>query len=706
MPEIAPDQEWWTASEIAEARLPDLPLTKRHVNRLVAQSGWQGDPKLARRRKGRGGGWEYHWSLMPQRARAALLAAAVSVEAESGVMDREEAWAQYEGLKAPAKARAASRLAAIQAVEALVDSGLTKDLAVQDIAQQQGVSPRTIWNWFEAVDAVREDDRLAYLAPRNGSGRAASRAVPVDPDFAALIRADYLRPAGPALAAVHRRQARVARKEGIPVAPYHTVRRWVARTISPPTMVLARKGVDALKRMYPPQVRDKSSMHAMEAVNGDFHRFDVFVKWPGEDKPVRPQMVAFQDIYSGRIVSWRVDRSANSHAVQLCIGDMIEDWGIPEHVLLDNGREFAAKLITGGSKTRFRFKIKEDDVPGLLTSLGCEIHWATPYAGQSKPIERAFRDLCEDVAKDPRFEGAYTGNGIDAQPENYGSRAIPLEDFLQVLAEGIEDHNTRSGRRSEVAYGRSFAEVFDESYANAPIKKATAAQRRLWLMGAEGLNVDKLTGVIRLHKNDYFADFLHGYRGQKVVARFDGADLWSGIHIYTLQDEYLGHAECQVKAGFFDLDEARAHSRARGEWIKSERAALKALKTLDAAELGRKLDAAAPPPETPASVEAKVVRMAIPAARQQVQAAPRSAEQMSEQAEVIADISARREARAASPETAREIYIRAREIEQRIEAGEDVTRDQCRWLAGYQRTPEYETWAEMVREFGEGSLAK
>jgi transposase InsO family protein len=183
-----------------------------------------------------------------------------------------------------------------------------------------------------------------------------------------------------------------------------------------------RKGPEALRRMYPAQTRDKSAMRAMEAVNADFHKIDVFVAWPSRPgeaaQIVRPQIIAFQDIYSGRILSWRVDVSANSTAVLLAAGDMIETWGIPEHVILDNGREFAAKCVTGGAATRFRFKVREDDIPGLFTSLGCTVHWTTPYSGQSKPIERAFRDFAQTIARDPRFEGAYTGNAPEAKPEN------------------------------------------------------------------------------------------------------------------------------------------------------------------------------------------------------------------------------------------------------------------------------------------------
>jgi len=43
---------------------------------------------------------------------------------------------------------------------------------------------------------------------------------------------------------------------------------------------------------------------------------------------------------------------------------------------------------------------------GLFTSLGCQIHFATPYHGQAKPIERAFRDMAKSIELDPRFAGA------------------------------------------------------------------------------------------------------------------------------------------------------------------------------------------------------------------------------------------------------------------------------------------------------------
>jgi putative transposase len=449
----------------------------------------------------------------------------------------------------------------------------------------------------------------------------------------------------------------------------------------------------------------------LEAVNADFHKFDVFVRWPapkGEAATIiRPQMVAFQDIFSGRILAWRLDVTPNSTAVMLCAGDMIETWGIPAHVLLDNGREFAAKAITGGASTRYRFKVKEDDIPGLFTGLGCTIHWATPYSGQSKPIERAFRDMCSSIAKDPRFAGAYTGNRPDAKPENYGSKAIDLETFLGVLGEGIEEHNTRQGRRSEVAWGRSFAEVFDESYAVAPIRKATEAQRRLWLLGAENIRADRHTGAVWFQGNEFWADWMHQVAGQRVVIRFDPAAFWDGIHVYSADGAYLGHAPVRQKVGFFDADEARVHSRARNDWLRAERARLDALHRYTAVQIGEVLDDITPVERV--KPESKVVKPVFgrpDAARPDAgrfaslpKAEVVAQDVVAAQAAIVVDLAARQ--LPPSEETARDRFKRALEIERSLEGDREVTRDQERWLSRYQTTPEYRAERIMYDDFPE-----
>ncbi len=698
---LTPSQLWWTAEEIAAASLPDMPTTKRGVNAVADRLDWRGNAEMARRREGKGGGWEYSWRLFPSRAQRKLLSAVAPVVAKP-VIDRDEAWAWYEGLPQEVKDKAMGRLAILQQVEALEPiTGMGRHNAICAVARTAKVGSRTIWDWFALIEGVAVHDRLPHLAPRHRAVLPKGRTKECSPEFIVALRGDYLRLGEPPFADAYRRAVRIAVKRGWSYLPERTMRRWMDRDVSRPTQILLRQGIDAVKRLYPVQVRDKTAMVPLECVNGDFHKWDVFVRWPGIKDPIRPQMCAFQDVYSGRILAWRVDVTPNSTAVLLCAGDMIETWGIPDHVLLDNGREFAAKAVTGGASTRFRFKVREDDIPGLFTGLGCQIHWATPYSGQSKPIERAFRDMCHSIAQDPRFEGAYTGNSVDAKPENYGNRAIPLEDFLRIVGEGIEEHNTRQGRRSEVAWMRSFAEVFDEAYATAPIKKATPAQRRLWLLAAESVRADKKTGAVWLEDNEFFDDWMHQIAGQKVIVRVDPAAFWDGAHIYTAENAYLGFAPIRQKGQFFNAEEARAHSRARNDWLKAEKARAAALERLTAAELGTLLDDSAP--TEPAAPDTKVVKAVFGkgAKRPPVVHAQDAAEVAATQAVIVADLAARRTAAIAAEETARDRFKRALELERAMAAGTGVTREQERWLSIYQTSSEYRAERKLFEACGD-----
>jgi len=609
------DGLWWTAAEIAQARLPQTPDSLRGVRALADREGWavQGSEKARLRRGARGGAWEYHRDLLPPRARTAILAA-LAPQADAPAGDRIAAWALWDAAPQTRRDRAMARVKAVADSDALKATGMALSDAVAAAAGLAGAAPGSLWRWRAMVKDARRDDWPAVLLPRHGrapdAGAASARRAGVaEADWEYFV-SDYLRPERPALAACFRRAARIAAAEGRALPCERSLRRRLAREVPRALQVMAREGGDAVKRLYPAQERDKRALHALEAVNADGHKFDVFVRWR-DGHVSRPVMVALHDIHSGMFLSWRLHRGESRIGVLLALGDMVEDWGIPDHVLFDNGRAFAAKDITGGVPNRYRFKVRADDPLGVLPILGCTVHWATPYAGQSKPIERAFRDLCEDISRGPRCAGAYTGNRPDAKPENHGARAIAIDDFEQIVADGIAEHNARAGRRSAVAGGRSFLEVFSESYAAAPIRRATEAQRRLWLLGVEGLRADRASGEISFQGNRYWSAQANAWAGQKVQARFDPEDLHSGLHVYAADGRYLGHAPCIEKAGFFDADAAVSHARARQQHLRSIREGVAALKTMTAIELGQRQEALARDATPPRAPERRVVRAAF-----------------------------------------------------------------------------------------------
>lgn len=702
---MQPCQEWWTAAEIAGAGLADMPDSRQGVDAHAKRLDWRAHPQLSRRRSGRGGGWEYHWKLFPSRAQRDLLkrsAPSAQVRASS---DGDDVWAWFDGLPDSVKDKAKKRLRILQEVEALAPA-MTKFVAVADASRRHHVSERTLWNWFEMVSGVEPADWLAHLAPRHRAQAPKRERASCSAEFLDWLKADFLRLGGASFSSCYDRVLGVCESRGLATLTLRTARRWMDENVPHVTQVFARKGLSGLQKCFPPQIRDRSTLTALEGVNADCHKIDVFVDWPGIEKPVRPQIVGFQDLYSNKILAWRVDLDPNKVAVMSAFGELIETWGIPKHCLFDNGHEFANKWLTGGVPTRFRFKVRDQDPLGVLPMLGIKVHWATPAHGQAKPIERGFRDFADRIALDPRFAGAYVGNRPDAKPEDYGSRAIPRDEFLRVLDEGIQAHNARQGRLTDTAKGRSFDDTFAESYARTRIKKATAEQSRLWLMGQEVRKLQQNHGGLQLFKNSYWADWMNEHAGEQIVARFDPENLHSGVHIYRLDGEYLGQADCREKVGFFDLVGARLHAKAQRQRRKAEKQLLDAMRPISVQDFAAVMDETVRP-EAPL-VEAKIVDLEAARIRQPIFTREMPVPVTNPEAEkkhesFVVDFKRAEEAKADTrpAETDADRFRRALDIEARAQDGKPVGAAEAEWLGRYQQTPEYTRQRMFMEDFSQ-----
>lgn len=583
-------KEWFTAAELEQLKLPGLPTTKRKINERAAAERWalrtsERGP-LARPRQARGGGTEYHVDVLPAATRAAIAAKGVVVAARVSaepISHAQQLWRVFEAGSDTVKAEACRRLGVVQLVDAFEAAGLTRSAAVAGAAAQEKVGSSTLWGWLELVAGVAVGDRLPHLAPRRQGGGAEAA---IDPGAWQFLLSDYLRPEQPTWSSCYWRMVNgFALPRGLDVPHERTLRRKLEREVDGRLVIARREGAEALRRTLPAQERSVRDIHAMEALNIDGHKFDVFVRWP-DGRVGRPLMVALQDLHSRKIVAHRIDQSENALVTRLVFGDAFRDWGIPRAVVLDNGRAFASKTITGGAKSRFRFKIRDEEPTGVLTALGIAIHWATPYRGQSKPIERAFRDMCDAIAKHPALAGAYTGNKPDAKPENYGAHAVPIEQFRRVVAAGLAAHNAKPGRRTEVCQGvKSFDQAFAESYASAAVGRATAEQLRLALLTAEERPCDRSTGVITLEGNRYWCEALSAHCGTKLTVRFDPDDLHSEVHAYDRQGRFIATVPVIAAVGFFDKGAAgrkRAAEKALRVAVKEQ---VRAAELLDAAAL-------------------------------------------------------------------------------------------------------------------------
>lgn len=611
---------WMTATEIAEAGLPGLPREKRKVNELIARDRWAlrvgpDNTPLHRKRAGRGGGYEWHSALFPERARLELVkrgVIAAPVETTSRIVAMPAArsssdhaaaqWAAYDRLPQPAKDEAAHRLAVLAAVEAAQAAGATKTRAIQMAGADHGVSAATINNWFALVAGIFRSDRLAFLAPdRRGGGAKAE----IDADAWQRYVSDYLSPSKPTHAACYWRTERWAKDVGIAIPHAKTFQRRFEKEVPPEVVLARREGMERVVQMLPAQERSVSHLHALHSVNIDGHKFDVRVLWP-DGSIERPMLVGIQDIYSRKMLAWRIDKSENAAVTRLVYADLFRRWGIPKRAYLDNSRTFASLWMTNGAKTRFRFKTREDLPEGLLVAMGIEVTFVTPYHGQAKPIERFWRDCAEYIARHPACDGAYVGPHTQAKPFNYGERAIPLAEFAALVDQEIAALNAKMGRRTELGNGGSFDQAFERSVAaGAPIGRATPEQLRMALLTSDTVMADRKSGAVTFLGNRYWAEGMGAHAGQRLVLRFDPDDLHSQVYAYDLKGQFIAELPVWEAVGFDNLDAAKATAALRARHRKAVRAAVEAENLLTADELARSMPAASPQPDTH---EPRVVR--------------------------------------------------------------------------------------------------
>lgn len=610
------DWQWLKAAQVAA----ELGISPQRVNQVIVERGWRaperrhsaGNPGGIWRPAAKGPGYEYHYSILDPVARTRwerrhkpkAEAPAATRKAVKERLARDEAWARYERVPEERKAAARAKLEVLEAVRTAMLAGTPKEVAIDLACGPRGVPARTYRDWENRIAGVERADWLAYLVDHY-VGRTTT--AEMSPEAWEYFKAEYLTLSRQPFGTAYTKTVEAGAGKGWIIPSDKTFRRRLKREIPAETIALLREGEEVARRMYPAQRRDRTSLHALEAVNFDGHKFDVFTQWPGIDKPVRPVIAAFQDLYSGKILSWRIDLSENSTVFRLALGDVLE-LGVPDHVVVDNTRAAANKWMSGGVSHRFRFKVKPDEPDGIFKVIGTEVHWAQPFHGQSKPIERAFRDLCDHISKSSDCVGAYTGNSPTAKPENYGDRAIPIDQFIAVVDREIRLHNARTGRGSKVCGGvKSFDQAFAESYAHSPIRKASEAHRRMCLLAPEAVTARKPDGHVEILGNRYWNERLPGLIGTKLVVRFDPDNLHQDVHVYRLDGSYVGPARCIADTGFFDADAAREHTRALGDWHKANKAVAAAECRLSAAEAAAMRPSL--PEEDEALPEAKVVRM-------------------------------------------------------------------------------------------------
>ncbi|MBE2896766.1 DDE endonuclease [Pasteurellaceae bacterium HPA106] len=610
---------FYSSTEIANLKLKNAPHSAKNVIEKAKREGWE-----YRKRLGRGGGLEYSLISMPQLLQNEIIFAQtqkvmqkVADHAQQNNPQQinylpEVVWAPFDKANDRQKAVAQSRLVLVSAVADLVDNGLKLMDAIAYVANQHGETVGTIKRWFYKVKKFERTDWLPLLLDKKATAHKGKEAE-FTPEAWEAFKTDYFRNERPQFGSCYERLKRAAKEQGWTIPSASSVKRKIEREIPLVQRVFLRDGEYALSQFYPSQVRSVEAIQALEWINGDGYQHNVFVRWHNGEV-VRPKTWLWQDVRTRKILAYRTDLSENSDTIRLSLMDLVWKYGIPRKCTIDNTRAAANKWMTGGVKNRYRFKVKEDEVTGIIPLLGIELFWTSIQFGkghgQAKPIERAFSHggLGELVDKHPSLAGFYAGENVYNKPDNYngGKDGVDYATFILALEDGIRTFNERQGRETEICQGvYSFEQVFARDYANATIRRASAEQMRLLMLMSEAVSLKKdgtfeldAGGKVHNRRNRYLCADLIGSLHKRVVVKFDPQDLHNTVWVYSLDGVFLGEAICQERVAFGDKAAGREHDKARKQFVKGEKIKAKAQLTMTVQEAARyqpELDEQDPP---------------------------------------------------------------------------------------------------------------
>lgn len=203
------------------------------------------------------------------------------------------------------------------------------------------------------------------------------------------------------------------------------------------------------KRFYdlhkPRIIRDHSQHQPMEVVIGDVHPVDVLVT--REDGSIAtPRAIAWYDMATHRmfvtLALLEKGQGVTQADVWASFAAMVEAWGFPEHLYLDNGSEYDwAPLIRGFNElsalvinwrrfTAAMVSLNEAAGEARPDDAGAIIR-ALPYNAAAKPIEGAFASLEKVLSMLPGYIG---GDRMNKRTPKLGKQAPAWPSFPEFQA--------------------------------------------------------------------------------------------------------------------------------------------------------------------------------------------------------------------------------------------------------------------------------
>lgn len=316
----------------------------------------------------------------------------------------------------------------------------------------------------------------------------------------------------------------------------------LARNISYPTKVLAREGEKAFNDKCMPYIpMDYTKLHTNQQWVADDHVFDVLVEFP-DGHVGRPWITGWEDRSSRYIVGYLMsDHDPNANDILDAFARAVSVFGIPEGVLLDNGKNYTVKDL-----------FNRDFTMSIANQMTLSVTNAIKYNAKAKHIERFFNTL--EYSYMIHLE-SYIGANPKRRPERMQTVndklkgvAMPYAEFIQYVDQVISIYNNSphsghgmSGMTPCQAYINNVTAIrtADPVLLSMYFKRTS----KLLKVGRNGVRVPEL-------EQYYDANELFSHQGERVYARYNTDDVRQ-VYIISEDGKFICTAE-SVDLGCLD----------------------------------------------------------------------------------------------------------------------------------------------------------
>lgn len=301
-------------------------------------------------------------------------------------------------------------------------------------------------------------------------------------------------------------------------------------------------------------------------------------------RPCRMWVTTWMCEATGYIVSLRVHRKPNTRQVMASFFNAIVREGLPDHIRIDNGKEYRCWRFAGGRDWReevSRIEVDESAIRPLLFDLKITPHYANPYNARAKIIEPWHRNCIKEHFS--KFVPGYCGGNSQEKPEQLaaivrhwqktGDGLMPWSKLVELLAQVIDGHH-REGKPSLGGHCPAF--LRQQKRAQVSIRNVDERTAALFMEPREATITGGLLKIDGFHFGLGNMELITR-QGEKVIARLDEMNA-GRVYVFELNGRYITTAYNQglvdQHATREDLEkhskEVAAHNKLKKKWEESQ----------------------------------------------------------------------------------------------------------------------------------------